>query len=52
MITANDDKEIRYEALQRGATDFLTKPVDTVEFRARATIIADAASQPETHGGP
>jgi putative two-component system response regulator len=35
MITANDDKEIRYEALQRGATDFLTKPVDTVEFRAR-----------------
>lgn len=39
MITANDDKEIRYEALQRGATDFLTKPVDTVEFRARATIM-------------
>ncbi len=39
MITANDDKEIRYEALQRGATDFLTKPVDTVEFRARAAIM-------------
>lgn len=36
MITANDDKELRYEALQCGATDFLTKPVDTVEFRARA----------------
>ena len=36
MITANDDKEIRYQALQRGATDFLTKPVDTAEFRARA----------------
>jgi len=36
MITANDDKAIRYEALERGATDFLTKPVDTAEFRARA----------------
>jgi putative two-component system response regulator len=39
MITANDDKEVRYEALQKGATDFLTKPVDTVEFRARAAIM-------------
>ena len=24
MITANDDKEVRYEALQKGATDFLS----------------------------
>jgi response regulator RpfG family c-di-GMP phosphodiesterase len=46
MITANDDKEVRYEALQKGATDFLTKPVDTVEFRARASImLALRASQ-------
>ncbi|MDQ5916462.1 MAG: two-component system, response regulator RpfG [Pseudomonadota bacterium] len=46
MITANDDKEIRYEALQCGANDFLTKPVDTVEFRARATnMLALRASQ-------
>lgn len=37
MITANDGKDIRYEALQIGATDFLTKPVDRVEFAARAT---------------
>jgi putative two-component system response regulator len=35
MITANDDKDVRYEALQIGATDFLTKPVDRVEFSAR-----------------
>lgn len=35
MITANVDKEVRYEALQRGATDFLTKPVDRIEFDAR-----------------
>lgn len=35
MITANDAKEIRYTALQTGATDFLTKPVDKNEFTAR-----------------
>jgi putative two-component system response regulator len=35
MITANDDKDVRYESLQIGATDFLTKPVDRVEFSAR-----------------
>ena len=36
MITANDQKEIRYRALDLGANDFLTKPVDKVEFLARA----------------
>ena len=36
MITANDQKEIRYSALNLGANDFLTKPVDKVEFLARA----------------
>ena len=35
MITANIDKTVRYEALQSGATDFLTKPVDRIEFDAR-----------------
>jgi len=35
MITANDDKDVRYEALQIGATDFLTKPADRAEFIAR-----------------
>ena len=35
MITANDDKGVRYEVLQLGATDFLTKPVDHIEFSAR-----------------
>ena len=35
MITANDLKEIRYTALQTGATDFLTKPIDKNEFTAR-----------------
>jgi len=36
MITANDQKQIRYRALDIGANDFLTKPVDKVEFLARA----------------
>jgi putative two-component system response regulator len=36
MITANDQKQIRYRALDMGASDFLTKPVDKVEFLARA----------------
>jgi putative two-component system response regulator len=35
MITANDQKQIRYRALDLGANDFLTKPVDKVEFLAR-----------------
>ena len=36
MITANDQKDIRYDALLGGANDFLTKPIDRVEFSARA----------------
>ena len=35
MITANDQKDIRYDALRGGANDFLTKPIDRIEFSAR-----------------
>jgi response regulator RpfG family c-di-GMP phosphodiesterase len=35
MITANDQKDIRYDALLGGANDFLTKPIDRIEFSAR-----------------
>jgi putative two-component system response regulator len=35
MATANDQKHIRYRALDAGATDFLIKPVDKIEFMAR-----------------
>ena len=35
MITADDDRGVRHKALQIGATDFLTKPVDRIEFTAR-----------------
>lgn len=37
MVTTTDLKEIRYKALQHGATDFLNKPVDATEFMARMT---------------
>jgi putative two-component system response regulator len=36
MITANDQVEIRHNALVAGANDFLTKPIDKTEFVARA----------------
>ena len=35
MVTSIEDKSVRYEALGAGATDFLTKPVDFHECRAR-----------------
>lgn len=46
MITANDDKDVRYEALQSGATDFLNKPIDRIEFSARVrNMLALGASR-------
>ena len=35
VVTVLEDREIRYKALEAGATDFLTKPVDQYECRAR-----------------
>jgi len=35
IITANDQKQVRYRALDAGATDFLSQPLDRVEFMAR-----------------
>ena len=36
MVTANDERAVRYRALESGADDFLSKPVDPLEFLARA----------------
>lgn len=35
MVTANDQIETRHAALEAGANDFLTKPIDRIEFLAR-----------------
>ncbi|GEO81847.1 HD domain-containing phosphohydrolase [Pararhodospirillum oryzae] len=35
MVTTCDTKDVRYTALQVGATDFLQKPVDRIEFMTR-----------------
>ena len=35
MITCVSDRTVRYRALEAGATDFLTKPIDHFECRAR-----------------
>ena len=35
MVTADHEKEVRYRALENGANDFLTKPVDRIEFTSR-----------------
>ncbi len=46
MITANIEKDVRYQALEIGATDFLTKPVDRIEFTARTrNMLALGASR-------
>lgn len=36
MVTAAHEKEVRYQALEGGATDFLSKPIDKNEFIPRA----------------
>lgn len=35
MVTANSERSTRYEALELGANDFLTKPIDPHEFEPR-----------------
>ena len=36
MLTGSSDRAVRYQALELGATDFLTKPIDAMEVKARA----------------
>ncbi len=36
MVTANDQTLVRHQALDAGANDFLTKPIDKTEFMARS----------------
>jgi putative two-component system response regulator len=35
MVTADSERDVRHRALESGANDFLTKPIDRTEFTAR-----------------
>jgi putative two-component system response regulator len=35
MITTSDERQVRYDAREAGATDFLTKPLDGAELKPR-----------------
>ncbi len=46
MITALEDRDIRYQALECGANDYLNKPLDAPEVRARVrNMLAVAEGQ-------
>jgi putative two-component system response regulator len=36
MVTANHDTQVRHDALEIGVSDFLNKPLDNTEFKARS----------------
>jgi putative two-component system response regulator len=41
MVTSNGERSVRREALEAGATDFLAKPFDAIEIKARvANLLA------------
>lgn len=44
MVTADTDRDVRHKALELGATDFLTKPVDRLEFIARMRNLVSLAT--------
>jgi two-component system response regulator RpfG len=45
MVTCMDDKATRYHALEAGATDFLAKPIDHHECRARCKNLLTLSRQ-------
>src|SRR5258708_20058178 len=45
MVTGDDDRKVRYAALDAGFADFLTKPVDARECLARCRNLLTLRSQ-------
>ena len=52
MVTTVDQREICYAALEAGATDFLTKPVDMAEAKARLRNLAMLREMQNKPQGP
>jgi DNA-binding NtrC family response regulator len=49
LITAHYSPESAVEAIQKGASDYLTKPIDIEKLRSRvASLLADAAARQNT----
>lgn len=48
MITSSPAAELRYRVLHLGISDFLTKPLDNVEFVARASNLLSMHAQQKT----
>ena len=51
MVTSSSDRDVRYSALQVGATDFLGKPIDAVEFVARMSNLLASSHAHKTLAG-
>jgi putative two-component system response regulator len=53
MVTHSSDQSVRLQAMQAGATDFLNKPVEAIEFKTRvANLLIEGARRgsPEAAG--
>jgi len=48
VITVVEDRRVRYEALEAGATDFITRPLDHHECRARCRNLLTMRAQQRT----
>jgi two-component system, response regulator RpfG len=45
IVTCSDDRSIRYNALDAGANDFITKPIDHIECRSRCRNLLTMSQQ-------
>lgn len=49
MITLSEDESVRQEAIEAGATDFLSRPIDPNECRNRCLSLLGMKASPKSH---